>query len=211
MEEIDINELLLNFEMPEMPSVVFMAAYNPSTGEILSVGPKEAFIDVDDKFEIDADTAENIISGRMRLSACSVNLELNELVIVETINVSKIDDVLHRISLQKWTENDAPEIFITYYAESEKLKFQLSELYFGTKKLKKKYQPVTPKLPRWPGDTELLFMVTAYNDPHEIYEVVKVTINELKGRSKTFNDINLPDKFSIFTRRVFKNYIMDVK
>jgi len=211
MEEIDINELLADFELPELPPVVFVATYDPLTGEILSVGPSEAFADEPHKIEMDTETAVDIIEGRMQIGLCYVDLESEEFSIVETKNVFKIDDVLHRIPLDEWAGIEKPDIFITYDSEVKTLHIQLTEEYFGTLKIKAGLKQLIQRKTKWAGDTELLFIVTGYNDPHCIHEIFRITIDDLVGNTMVFNNVVIPKKFSIYTRRIFKNYIMDVK
>ena len=217
MEEVNLSEqalqeladLLAEIEIPE---VTYCATYDPFTGEVKSIGPTEAFIDEEYQIPVDEETAMSVIEGKVQINNCYVDLDSSELEIVEVKNVFKIDDILHRIPLKKWSDVEKPDLFVTYLSKTKKLKFQLSEEFFGTKKLPKKFQPVKQKKTRWAGDTKLIFFITAYNDPHAIYEVVTFTIDDLIGNSKIINNIDLPTKrFSIFTRRIFKNYVMDIK
>jgi hypothetical protein len=70
--------------------------------------------------------------------------------------------------------------------------------------------PVVPVKQRrivWDGDTEMNFFITDYNDPNVLYEIVSVKIKDLIGKSKTFKNIDCK-QFSVYTRRLFKNYIM---
>jgi hypothetical protein len=62
----------------------------------------------------------------------------------------------------------------------------------------------------WDGDTEMLFFITDYNDPNVLYETVSVKINELIGQSKIIPMIHF-DNFSIYTRRIFKRYVLEIK
>jgi hypothetical protein len=54
------------------------------------------------------------------------------------------------------------------------------------------------------------FLITDYNDPNVLYEMISVKINELIGKSKTFENIDY-DKFSVYTRRLFKNCVIENK
>ena len=57
----------------------------------------------------------------------------------------------------------------------------------------------------------MTFYITKYNDPHWILHTIDVTIEELVGKSKTFKQMDLPEKFSVFTRRLLKNYVLEIK
>ena len=62
----------------------------------------------------------------------------------------------------------------------------------------------------WDGDTEMQFFITEYNDPNLLFETVSVTINDLTGNHKLITGFNYP-KFSVYTRRLFKNYMIEYK
>lgn len=219
MEEIDLSnlsekalqdlaDLIAEIEVPE---IKYAAMYDPLTGEVSSVGPSEAFSENDYTIPVDAETALDIIEGRIKINNCFVDLDSNEFEIVEMKSVFKIDDILHRVPLKQWADVEKPDIYITYHLKTKKLKIQLSEEYFGTKKAPKKFQPIKQKKTRWSGDTTLTLLLTDYNDPHAIREVIRFTIDDLIGNSKIYTNIELPERFSIFTRRIFKNYVMDIK
>lgn len=204
----DLAELLADIEIPE---VTYAATYDPLTGEVKSVGPSEAFVSEEYKISVDQETAIDIIEGRIKINNCYVDVESEELEIIEVKNVFKIDDILHRVPVVQWSEVEKPELFITYLTKTNKLKFQLSEEFYGTKKLAKKFQPIKQKKTRWSGDTTLTFLLTDYNDPHAIKEVVSFRIDDLIGKTKIIKNIDLPNRFSVFTRRIFKNYVLDIK
>lgn len=205
---LELAEFIENLKLPDPE---FSAVYDPHTGEVKSVGPTDAFADEQYKIQIDFDTAIDIIEGRIRITSCFIDPDSTELEIVEVKHVFKIDDVLHRVPNVVWSDVARPDIFITYLHKSKKLKFQLSEEFYGTKKIPKKFHPIKPKKTRWAGETGLIFLVTAYNDPHAIFEVINFTIDDLIENTKVYTNINVPERFSIFTRRIFKNYVMDIK
>jgi len=219
MEEIDLSELSeaamqqlaeLIAEI-KLPEVTYAVMYDPVTGEVKSVGPSEAFTKDDYTIPIDEQTAIDIIESRININHCFVDLDSSELEIVESRNVFKIDDILHRVPLAQWSEIEKSDIYISYYPAGSKLVVQLSEEFHGTKKLPEKFKNVHRRRTRWSGDTNLIFFVTEYNDPHAIKEIVTFKIDDLIGSTKIINNIVLPKRFSIFTRRIFKNYVMDIK
>ncbi len=53
------------------------------------------------------------------------------------------------------------------------------------------------------------FFITEYNDPNILYQSVVVTLADIIAKSHTVDVTNLPVKFSIYTRRVFKNYVIE--
>ena len=52
------------------------------------------------------------------------------------------------------------------------------------------------------------FLITDYNDPNILYKMVSLTVSDLVEKKKIFKDIELPDRFSVYTRRIFKNYVL---
>lgn len=204
----ELAEMIASIEIPEP---TFVAVYDPHTGEVISIGPTAAFEHEHYKVDVDKEIALDVIEGRVRIGSCYVDVDSETMEIVEVKNVFKIDDILHRIPLKEYADFDKPDLFVTYLQKTKKLKIELSEEQFGTRKLPKKFQPVKQKKTRWAGDTTLRFLITEYNDPHAIIEVVELTIDDLIGNKKIITDIEVPKKFSIFTRRIFKNYVMEVK
>jgi hypothetical protein len=194
----------------QLPSPTYVAVYDPNTGVVVSVGPSHAFINVAHKIEIDSEIAEQIIEGKLRISSCFVDPRESKLEIAEIKSVYKIDDLLHRIIEKQWADIDCPDIFISYNSKKKLLTFQLTEEFYGTKKLPKEFQPVTKRKVKWSGDTELHFLVTEYNDPNIFYEMLSFKVSNLVGKSKIYKNLELPDKFSIYTRRIFKNYILEI-
>jgi hypothetical protein len=85
---------------------------------------------------------------------------------------------------------------------------ELTEEFYGTKKVPKKYHPISKRKVIWSGETAMSFLITDYNDPNILYKMVSLTVSDLVEKKKIFQDIELPDRFSIYTRRIFKNYVL---
>jgi len=208
MEELmDFDEWLRNYK-PADPE--YVAVFDPHTGSVISVGPVHAFVDEKNKIPVDRETAESIIEGKIKIGSCVIDLSANTLQIAEIKNIFKIDDVLHRVVSKEYADFDKPDLFITHNSKKKNLKIELSEEYGGTKKLAKKFQPVTAKRIIWDGQTEMDFLITDYNDPNVLYEMISVKINDLVGKSKIVEDID-HISFSVYTRRLFKNCVIEYK
>jgi len=209
MEEIvDFDEWYKNYQPIE---IEYVAVFDPDSGRVISVGPLHAFQNEKNKVMIERDIAELIIEGQIKISDCAVDPHSNTLEMIEIKNIFKIDDVLHRIISQEWTEIEKPDIYITFNSTANTLKFELTEEYSGTKKLDDKFQPVTPRKILWDGDTVLNFLVTDYNDPNILYKMISLKISDLISKSKIIKNVDVPSKFSVYTRRVFKNYVIEHK
>jgi hypothetical protein len=57
---------------------------------------------------------------------------------------------------------------------------------------------------------EMIFLITGYNDPNNLKEMIKFSIDELSAYPQKFK-LKLRSKFSIFTRRLFSNYTLEIK
>jgi hypothetical protein len=190
-----------------LPVITYVATYDPATGAVKSVGPSHAFENEKYKIDIDQETAESIISSETNIHHCFVNINSNTMEIAEVKNIFKIDDVLHRIiSNEFFTENNI-DVYMSYSSKTKQLKIQLSDVFGGTKKSK---LSIKKRGIIWDGDTEMKFLVTDYNDPNLIFEMFSVKINDLIGKTKIIKNINY-DKFSVYTRRLFKNYVISHK
>ena len=206
----DFDEWIKNYK-PE--PAAYNAAFDAESGRIYSIGP--SFSVNKDKYKnviaVDPELAEKIIDGEINISKCFVDPQEGKLQIVEIKELHKIDDVLHRIIVKQWSDIKKPDIHLTHYREDNRLVVQLSEEYGGTYKQADELQPVAKRKMFWDGETELDFTITDYNDPNVITDNFTVKINELVGKSFERKDLNVPKFFSVYTRRVFKNYMIEEK
>ena len=187
------------------PEINYLASFDPVTGAVTAVGPSHAFEGIDNVVSIEQDTAELILEGRIPISSCSVDVTGEELTISETRSAYKIDDVLHRIIDIRHADFDNYNVYLTY--ENNKLFVELSEEYGGTKKL---LQPVKRKKINWSGETDMNFLVTDYNDPNVVYKLFTIKISDLIGNLMSIELENI-NSFSVYTRRIFKNYVIEYK
>jgi hypothetical protein len=201
---IDFDQWYLDWKPPV---VEYVAVFNPQTGAVLSVGPSHAFINEKHKVPIDKETAESIISAEIKINSCVININSNTLEVAEIKSVFKIDNVLHRIISVEYADNTNPDIYITYNSKNKSLRIEMSTEFGGTK------VPIVPVKKRnivWDGDTELIFLITDYNDPNVLFDIISVRIKDLIEKSKTFKNID-HTQFSVYTRRLFKNYVITYK
>lgn len=208
MEEI-INVDAMLAELIIVPPT-YIAVFNPETGEVISVGPETAFEDQEHKIPLDKEIAESIIDGKIRISSCFVDMTGSTLEIAEEKSVFKIDDVLHRIVETQWSDIEKPEIYLEYNRIAQTLTIELTEEFYGTRIMPDKFQPVAKRKVIWGGDTVINLLITDYNDPNLLYRMLSLTVSELVDNKKIFTHLELPNRFSIYTRRIFKNYILEV-
>jgi hypothetical protein len=201
---IDFDQWYLDWKPPV---IEYVAVFDPQTGEVTGVGPSCAFENEKHKIPVDQELAESIINAEIKISSCVVDINSNTIEIAEIKSVFKIDDVLHRIISTDYSDIKQPDIYLTYDSKKKTLKIELSKEFGGTRAPK---ISIKPRKILWDGDTSLNFFITDYNDPNLLFQIVYVKINDLIGKSHV---IDYPDHtpFSVYTRRLFKNYVIKYK
>lgn len=198
------------FEEIKFEPTTYVGLFNEITGEIYCVGPSHAYTEEKNKISIDNDIAEMIIEGKINLFNCVVDLRDFSFELIERKLVSKIDDVLHRIVDSNWSDMDRPDIIVSFNKDLNSLTVELTEEFGGTYILPGKYQPVAKRKVLWSGDTSLNFYFTEYNDPNVLYSKHSILLKDLIDSKIIIEGLTLPEKFSIYTRRVLKNYILKI-
>jgi hypothetical protein len=190
---IDFDTWLSSFIQKE---IEYYVIYNPKTLEVIGVYPDHAANDIEHKLKIDKETAEMFFDGKISLTSRIVDRIDDKLQLIKVDSLVKIDDVLHRIPDANYVKINNVDISIKFLSDKSLIKVQLSNI---TKKKKTKLGT----------DNRLKFIICSYNDPHIIYQTIDLMLDQLYD-----NDITIPytgksSLFSIFTARVFKNYIFE--
>lgn len=205
MEEMILDD----FSDIKIAPVEFMATFDHHTGAVIAVGPSIAFENEQYKLPIDAEIAISIIEGKTPLTSCVVNIAENQVEISETKTLFKIDDVLHRITESKFADFDIVDVCVTQ--NSNEFVFELSKELGGTRENPAQQSKKQRKLV-WGGETTLYFFVTDYNDPNVLHQNIQFSLDDLNGKSVTVKKVDdLPTDFSVYTRRLFKNYMIEAK
>jgi hypothetical protein len=113
---------------------------------------------------------------------------------IELNGLQKIDDILHRIIEKQWTRIDKPDVEVVYNSNENLLIFKINPLL---------------KTTDWHGEQEMIFLVTDYNDPNALKKMIKFTVSEIISYPIRV-DIALEDRFSVYTRRLFNNYTLEI-
>ena len=113
----------------------------------------------------------------------------------------------YNIDLHQFIEIERIDIHIAY-SKSKQFCFSLAEDLGGTKtnpELDNKKRKLV-----WAGDTLMNFYITDYNDPNILYQTIQIPILELEGKNVTVDQLTtVPKEFSVYTRRLFKNYVLE--
>jgi len=188
---IDLEEWLKNIQIP-IPD--YYAIYDLSTGAVTGIYPEHSCQDKLNKIKIDKELADSIFEGQIAMNNCYIDLDSETLEIVQISTLRKIDDILHRIVERKYGSTDFHDIIVRF--KDNKIHFELNE-------------KIRIKKTKWSGDTECRFLITSYNDPHIIYQVISFTLDELYLENKSFDYIGTQNNFSVFTNRIFKRYVFE--
>jgi hypothetical protein len=192
MEEIiDFDSWLQQYTVPQ---VEYWAIFEPTTGEVTGIYPDLAAHDKQYKIKIGRDLAEDIHNGIIQMSFCFVDIDSETVEIVTKHSLIKIDDVLHRVIDRKYAPSQKNDIIIQYNELENKIIFVL---------------PIKTRKIQWDGSTEMQFFITAYNDPHNLYQTITFQLKDLEQSSKEFIYTGSHNRFSIFTRRILKNYVFE--
>jgi hypothetical protein len=199
----DFRDWLTTLPVDEMK---YYAIFDDA-GTVTGIYPSHAAAEIKNKIAIDSEIAESIFEGRTTLNSYVVDLTSATIEFIEIHALKKIDDVLHRVVSHRWSTAQFNDIFLTYNRKEKWLTIELSSRYNGTKIVSNEGAP--PKKIHWVDDTEMLFLLTHFNDPHYLDQSIVVKINELIQNKKVINNIDLPKNFSVYTRRLFKNYVVE--
>lgn len=188
--EQEFQEWLKTVEIPEER---YYAAFD-DRGYLLEISSVHA----QGKIEVDKEIALAIHTGQTDLNSYKVNLEtliLEKNTDLFFNSLVRIDDILHRVVEKKWSKIEKPDVSIVYDRKESNMIFKINPLL---------------KNIDWLGDRELVFLCTEYNDPNILLEKTRFSVDEIISYPQIFN-IQLPEKFSVYTRRIFNKYTLEIK
>ena len=194
-ELMDFDEWI---SLPANQTIEYYATFKED-GSLLGVYPSHAIGDVQNKIKIDEDIAIAISNGVENLFSYKVDIPTRTLLKINRFsmhNLIKIDDVLHRIIDKKWSNINDPDIIVNYSSDNNLLDFSMSPRY--------------SKNIVWDGDTVMIFLITEYNDPNALLEMISIRVGDITENTKSFQ-LTLPNKFSVYTRRIFDKYVFEIK
>lgn len=197
-QRVDFDEWIKTFQPPETR---YYAKFD-STGGIVGLYPSSKEIVDDDFIEIKTETALLIQEGQINLHSCFVDLEKKEFGVQKT-NLVNGTGPLHRITESKYSQDKNYDIVITI--NKKNLIVELAKKYGGTKITKEKHATSL----KWSPMSQLIFLITDYNDPNVCYDNITITIGELLNNKFVYDLKDLAQSdFSVYTRKIFPNYVI---
>ena len=162
-------------------------------GNVIALHSGPVVDHIKNKIQVDLDVALGIYERGETLRHYKVDVISGRVIKVNLASITgltKIDDVLHRVIDKKWSKVAKPDVSIEYNKEDTLLTFKINPLL---------------KTIEWQGDQDMVFLITEYNDPNVLREMISFNVNELVKYPQRFT-LALPEKFSIYTRRIFDKY-----
>ncbi len=176
----------------EVPEETYFFEFD-SEGNVIALHPGQTVSKIKNKIQVDNSIALAIYEQGETLRHYKVDVISGRVIKVNLASITglhKIDDVLHRVIDKRWSNITKPDIAIEYNRQESLLTFKINPLL---------------KTVEWQGDQEMVFLVTEYNDPNVLQEMISFNVNELVKYPQRIK-VELPKKFSIYTRRIFDKY-----
>ena len=200
-----MEEIIDLFADIVLPPIEYSAAYDPATGIISRIGLSSVLANDTYKVKMDKELAERVLEGKVPLSHCYVNIDSMTVEISEIKSIFKVDDSLHRIIDQEYAITDKQDIKLTYNKKDS----TMTICFASESPLMEIDENGTKKKLHWRGDADMIFYVTAYNDPNILYDKFNFKLNDIINNSPTVKLDNIPDRFSVYTNRIFRNYVIE--
>jgi hypothetical protein len=176
----------------DLPEETYFFEFD-SEGNVVALHPGQTVSEIKNKIQVDISIALAIYEQGETLRHYKVDVISGRVIKVNLDNMTglhKIDDVLHRVIDKRWSNVSKPDIAIEYDRAESLLTFKINPLL---------------KTVEWQGDQEMVFLITEYNDPNVLQEMISFNVNELVKYPQRIT-VELPNKFSIYTRRIFDKY-----
>ena len=192
-ELMDFDEWI---KLPVNQTIEYCVTFKDD-GALIGVYPSHAVLDLTNKIKIDDEIATAISTGAENLFSYKVDVPTKKLVKLNkfsTHSLIKIDDILHRVIDKKWSNIQDPDIIILHNVKNNTLTFSMSAKYSNNI--------------IWDGATEMIFLVTDYNDPNVLIHMLSIRAGDITENTKSFT-LDLPSRFSVYTRRIFDKYLFE--
>jgi hypothetical protein len=190
-ETLDFDTWLANYK-PVEP--VYVASYDPMSGAVLAIGSETALAGENSKTAMDTELALSVLEGKLPIHRCYVDLDTKTVSIAEIKSIVKVNDVLHRIIESEYSLVSEHDIVVTYDRPAKKVTITSGKAISS----------------QWAADTPMAYYLTDYNDPNVVHRIVNITISDILSDPAVVEDIDLPKRFSVYTKRLFRNYVLEI-
>ena len=166
-------------------------------GNIIALHPGHVVEHIKNKIQVTQKIVDEIYEANTPLRNYKVDISTGNIIKLTFESISgltKIDDILHRVIDKKWSNITKPDVSIEYSTKEKILTFKINPLL---------------KTLEWQGDQDMVFLITDYNDPNALKEMISFNVNELVSYPQRV-EVELPNKFSIYTRRLFDKYTFEL-
>ncbi len=191
-EKLDLPPFDQWIKTIEVPEETYFFEFD-NDGNVVALHPGQTVGEIKNKIQVDNSIALAIYEQGETLRHYKVDVISGRVIKVNLVSITglhKIDDVLHRVIDKRWSKVTKPDISIEYNRQESLLTFKINPLL---------------KTVEWQGDQEMVFLITEYNDPNILQEMISFNVNELVKYPHRIT-VDLPEKFSIYTRRIFDKY-----
>lgn len=199
MEEIMDFDLWVESQKNLIPK--FYLIYNDE-GMITGLYPESAALNIVNKVELSQELQDKINAGEKSLASFRIDIVTKQLFELETI---KFFPSLIRVSEINYSSYKNFEIYLIYDRSNSLVKVELSTNLGGTRPddAERRILDIHP-------DLKMKFYFTDYNDPNILYDTIDIRVKDLlQGPVSAKVDV-LPNRFGIFTKRLFDRYGLEV-
>ena len=196
MEEINLFDDLIQ----QPTEVRYCLGFNPTKGRITGLYPTTSTLKPKNTVDIPTEIADKLLEGLLRPEELLVDTKTKNLIFAE--NFDQTDStVIYRVPDAKFTNVEDPDLILSYNGTvfSVELSARLGGIYG-------KFNDDVAVL-QYPDGMIIHLLITKYNNPNIIMEVVKIPIEKLYGMPYNIT-VALPKKFSVFTRKIFQEYTL---
>ena len=186
------DELKLN-----LPETKYYVEYHEESGTLLKIFSSNAFSFPKNYVEIPVETAEGIETGKIKSKDLAVDV-INKKLLYN--GVGKTQAQFYKIPLTDFSNITTPDIYLSFI--NSELSIELTTRFGGT------HGETTSTIVNCPDNIVLYFFITKYNDPTTVFEIINLKVADLKN--KCYNIKLDLESFSVFTNRIFNEYVLDL-
>lgn len=199
MEEIMDFDLWIESQKNLVPK--YYLIYN-DVGIITGIYPESAALNILNKVDLPQELKDKISAGEKNLDLFRVDVITKRLVEIETIDFFPY---LIRATEINYSSDKNFEIYLVYDRLNSSVTVELSSNLGGTRfdDTERRFLYIHP-------DLKMRLYFTDYNDPNILHDTIDICVQDLFKGSVSTKVCDLPNRFGIFTKRLFDRYGLEV-